>query len=80
VKVVRGCRPIVVTLLVVAGFLSVVQAEQPAAAQPECDPAAVMNHRLDELGRSGYVSSRSKATGASRYRRTPGEDLAEGGV
>jgi hypothetical protein len=51
----RGCLPIVVTLLIVAGFLSVVQAEQPAAAEPECDPAAVMNHRLDELDRSGYA-------------------------
>jgi hypothetical protein len=49
VKAVRGCLPIV------AGFLSVVQAEQPAAAEPECDSAAVMNHRLDELGRSGYA-------------------------
>jgi hypothetical protein len=55
VKAVRGCLPIVVTLLIVAGFLSVVQAEQPAAAEPACDPAAVMNHRLDEIGRSGYA-------------------------
>jgi hypothetical protein len=55
VRAVRGCLPIVVTLLIVAGFLSVVQAEQPATAEPACDPAAVMNHRLDELGRSGYA-------------------------
>jgi hypothetical protein len=52
---VRGCLPIVVTLLIVAGFLSVVQAEQPAAVEPACDPGAVMNHRLDELGRIGFV-------------------------
>jgi hypothetical protein len=64
-KAVRGCLPIVVTLLIVAGFLSVVQAEQRAAAEPTCDPAAVMNHRLDELGRSASPgpSSRSSATG-----------------
>jgi hypothetical protein len=31
------------------------EAEQPAIAEPACDPAAVMNHRLDELGRSGYA-------------------------
>jgi hypothetical protein len=45
-----------VVSMLVAGFVTVTQAEQPAAAVPAaCDPAAVMNHRLGELGRSDYA-------------------------
>jgi hypothetical protein len=41
-------------VLIAAGGLTVAQPQQPAVAE-QCDPAAVMNTRLDELGRSGYV-------------------------
>jgi hypothetical protein len=55
----RSYLPLAITLLVAAGFLTVVRAHPPATATPSavatCDPAAVMNHRLDELGRDGYT-------------------------
>jgi hypothetical protein len=45
---------LVVALLIVAGFLTLVQIDHQAVADTKCDPAAVMTHRLDELGRGGY--------------------------
>jgi hypothetical protein len=55
----RNYLPGIVALLLVAGLLTVVfgarSATAPAAAAAKCDPAAVMNQRLDELGRGGYT-------------------------
>lgn len=42
-----------VAMLIAAAGLTAAQPNQLGAEQ--CDPAAVMNQRLDKLGRSGYV-------------------------
>ncbi|MBE1575081.1 hypothetical protein ACFORH_42890 [Amycolatopsis roodepoortensis] len=52
--VLAGCLPVAVALLLVAGLLTAIQLERPATAAPSCDRVAVMNARLDELGRAGY--------------------------
>jgi hypothetical protein len=56
----RGCLPFIVALLIAVGLATVTaQADgrttDAAKAPLDCNTEAVMNHRLDELGRSGYV-------------------------
>lgn len=54
----RACLPLVVVLVLVGGLLTIaygVRAGGTQIAVRSCDPAVVMNHRLDELGRRGFT-------------------------